>query len=201
MVVAAYPGPLERIARDPYWLCQFSVEQYQQMVRAGVFAAKDRVELLEGWIVKKMSQNPPHRSSVSRVVKRISRILPDDWTLCVQGPITLADSAPEPDIAIARGEEGTYDNRHPLPADIGVLMEIGDSTVLSDRRYKGELYAKAKIPEFWLINLVDGLVEVHTKPRAGKYKKIVEHGPDATVRLTLDGVKIGQIAVRELIAK
>ncbi len=201
MVVASYPGPIERIARDPYWLCQFTVEQYQQMVRAGVFSSKDRVELLEGWIVKKMSQNPPHISSVGRVNRWLGRVLPRTWSLRVQGPITLADSEPEPDITLARGEEGTYDNRHPVPTDIGVLMEVGDSTVISDRRYKGELYAKAKIPEFWLINLVDRKIEVHTKPRSGKYQKVVEYDVNETVPLALDGVKIARIAVNELIAK
>jgi Uma2 family endonuclease len=199
MMTAA--NPLERIANDPYWLRQFSVAEYHKMVASGVFAAKNRVELLEGWIVNKMSQNPPHRSSVGRVVKRVSRVLPDDWTMSVQGPITLSDSEPEPDITLARGAEEIYDARHPEPTDLGVLMEVGDSTVLDDRRYKGELYAREKVPEFWLINLVARKVEVYTKPRGGKYQKKVEFTEKQTVPLILDGVKIAPIPVRELMAK
>ena len=199
MMTAA--NPLERIMNDPYWLRQFSVAEYHKMVESGVFDTKNRVELLEGWIVNKMSQNPPHRSSVGRVVKRVSRVLPDDWTMSVQGPITLSDSEPEPDITLARGEEEIYDARHPEPTDLGVLMEVGDSTVLDDRRYKGELYAREKVPEFWLINLVARKVEVYTKPRGGKYQKKVEYTEKQSVPLTLDGVKIAQIPVRELMAK
>ena len=119
----------------------------------------------------------------------------------IQAPITLAESEPEPDVTLARGEEHIYDARHPKPADIGVLMEVGDSTVLSDRRYKGALYAQAKIPEFWLINVVTRRVEVYTKPRAGKYQKPVVYAEGEDVPLILDGVKIADNPVSELLAK
>src|SRR4051812_3656454 len=127
--------PLERIVNDPYWLRQFSVAEYHQMVQTGILTPDDRVELLEGWIVNKMSMNPPHASSVSRVRRRIDKVLPDHWTMRIQVPITLSDSEPEPDIALARGDEEVYDDRHPKPADIGVLIEVGDSSVIADRRY------------------------------------------------------------------
>jgi len=119
----------------------------------------------------------------------------------VQGPITLSDSEPEPDVVLARGEIGQYDHRHPTPKDVGVLMEVGDSTVLDDRRYKGILYAREKVPEFWLINIPARKVEVCTKPRAGKYQKKVEYTEKQTVPLFLDGVKIADIPVSELMAK
>ena len=80
-------------------------------------------------------------------------------------------------------------------------MEVGDSTMLDDRRYKGELYAKEKIAEFWLINLVDRQIEVHTKPRGGKYQKKIAYAENETVPLILDGVKIADIPVTELMAK
>ena len=138
--------PLERIANDPYWLRQFSVAEYHKMIDSGVFASNDRVELLEGWIVNKMSHKPPHASSITRVVNRVGKIFPAGWTMRVQLPITLSESEPEPDITLARGDEDTYDDRHPEPTDIGILMEVGDSSLLDDRRYKGELYAKEKDP-------------------------------------------------------
>lgn len=199
--IFAAANPLERIAKDPYWLRQFSVAEYHRMVESGIFGSNGQVELLEGWIVNRMSHKPPHASSVTRVVTRVGRILPTGWTMRVQLPITLADSEPEPDVTLARGEEEIYDARHPGPADIGVLIEVGDSSVLSDRRYKGELYAKAKIPEFWLINLVERKIEIYTKPRGGKYHKKIEYTESQTVPLVLDGVKIGDIPVSELMAK
>src|SRR5262245_12245308 len=194
-------NPLERIANDPYWLRQFSVAEYHRMVQAGILTPDDRVELLEGWIVNKMSQNPPHRSSVGRVVRRVSPVLPNNWTMSVQGPIGLSDSEPEPEVTRARGGEEIYEERHPKPADIGVLMEVGDSSLLADRRYKGELYAKEKVPEFWLINLVDRKVEVYTKPRGGKYQKKVEYTENQSVPLVLDGMKIAEFPVSDLLAK
>jgi Putative restriction endonuclease len=194
-------NPLERIAMDPHWLRQFSVAEYHQMVRTGILTPVDRVELLEGWIVNKMPQNSPHRNSITRTVRRVGRVLPDDWTMHVQGPITLSDSEPEPVITLARGEEEIYDTRHPESKDIGVLIEVGDSSVLDDRRYKGELYAKEKIAEFWLIDLVARKIEVYTKPRAGKYYKKVEYTEKGSVPLVLDGLMIAEIPVRELMAK
>jgi Uma2 family endonuclease len=80
-------------------------------------------------------------------------------------------------------------------------MEVGDSSVISDRRYKAELYAKAKIVEFWLINLVDRRIEVYSKPRNGKYQKKVEYLEKETAPLILDGVKIADIPVSELLPK
>jgi Uma2 family endonuclease len=193
--------PLERIMIDPYWLRQFSVAEYHRMVETGILTPDHRVELLEGWIVNKMPQNPPHASSVGRVRRRIDRVLPENWTMRIQVPITLSDSEPEPDITLARGEEEIYDTRHPEPSDLGVLIEIGDSSVIDDRRYKGELYAKAKVPEFWLANLVDRVVEVRTRPRGGKYQKKTEYTEKQAVPLILDGKKIAEIPVHESMPK
>src|SRR5688500_16982165 len=101
--LTAIPSPVERITNDPYWLRQFTVAQYHKMVQLGLFTPDHRVELLEGWIVNKMSQNPPHASSLTRTFSFIGRVLPADWTMRVQSPITLSDSEPEPDITLARG--------------------------------------------------------------------------------------------------
>jgi len=199
--LSTVPKPPERIANDPYWLRQFSVAEYDKMVQNGILTPDHRVELLEGWIVNKMPQNPPHRNSVSRVVRRVSKVLPDNWHMSVQGPIKLRDSEPEPNITLARGVEGVYDKRHPEPTDIGALMEVGDSSLLDDRRYKGTLYAREKIPVFWLINVVERKVEVYTDPQAGEYRNKVEYAENESVPLILDEVKIAEFPVSELIAK
>ncbi len=192
--------PMEGV-NDPDRIRHFTVAEYHKMIESGVFAPNDRVELLEGWIVNKMSQNPPHASSVTRIVSRVAKVCPDDWTLRVQVPITLADSEPEPDIVLARGDESVYDLRHPRSKDIGVLMEVGDSSMIDDRRYKGELYAKARIAEFWLVNLIERKIEVYTKPRGGKYQKKLEYFEKETVPLVLEGVKIADLPVSELLTK
>lgn len=179
----------------------FSVAEYHKMINTGILTPADRVELLEGWIVKKMPPKPAHSSSVSRVSRCLVRVLASDWSLRVQCPITLSDSEPEPDIVVARGKEGTYDKRHPKPADIGLLIEIADSTLLADRQYKGALYAQAKIAQFWLINVSERKIEVHSKPRGGRCQKVVEFSDGDSVPVILDGVKIADIPVREMTAK
>ncbi len=193
--------PKDSAAIDPYALRRFSVAEYHKMIKNGILTAEDRVELLEGWIVKKMPQNPPHSSSVTRANRRLARILPEHWTLRVQMPITLRESEPEPDIVLARGPEDFYDRRHPKPADIAVLMEFADSTLVDDRNYKCVLYAQERIPEFWLVNLVDKKIEVYTKPYAGKYQKTLEYLSRETIPLILDGVKIDEILVSDLLSK
>ncbi len=200
-VLSIAANPLARIAKNPQLLRQFSVVDYHKMIESGILTANDRVELLEGWIVNKMPQNTPHVSSVRRVMRFLCGLLSANWTLTCQGPISLADSEPEPDFTIARGEQGIYDRQRIKAADIGVLMEVGDCTLLADRRYKGALYAQAKIPDFWLINVVKRQVEVYTKPRAGKYQKVVANSEKQSVPLVLDGEKIADIPVSELIAK
>jgi Uma2 family endonuclease len=192
--------PPERIVNDPSSLHRFTVAEYHHLVESGILTPADRAELLEGWIVNKMSQNPPHASTLRRIRRRIDKLLPADWTLCVQAPITLSESEPEPDITLARGDEDQYDTRHPEPGDIGLLIEVADSSVMSDRRYKGELYARAKVPVFWLVNLDSRKIEVYTRPRGGKYQKQVEHTEEQAVPLLLDGVKIADIPVSELMA-
>lgn len=193
--------PSLRIVNDPIRLRRFSVAEYHKMIESGILDSDEPVELLEGWVVEKMPQNPPHSGSVRRVQRRVARVLPANWTMSVQSPITLSESEPEPDISLARGEEDIHDKRHPKPSDIGILMEVGDATLLEDRRYKGALYAQEKVAEFWLINVVERKIEVYTRPRAGTYQKKVEYTAKQTVPLVLDGVKIADIPVGELIAK
>src|SRR6202035_4735006 len=90
--LTAAARPLERIMPDPFALRRFSVAEYHKMFQTGILKPNDRVELLRGWIVKKRPQNPPHSGSVGRVNRQLARILPADWSLRIQCPITLSDS-------------------------------------------------------------------------------------------------------------
>lgn len=184
-------------ARLPY---QFTVAQYQRMTEEGILTADDRVELLKGWIVEKMPQNPPHNSTIMRVNRRLLRVLPEKWVLQVQGPIALSDSQPEPDFAIVRGPEEIYAKRHPTPKDVGLIMEIADSSLLDDRRWKGSLYAQARIPLYWIVNLVDRKIEVYASPRAGTYREMKSYGREESVPLVLNGQQIAALSVKDLVA-
>jgi hypothetical protein len=190
--VQAAPAPI---------LYRFSVEQYDRMAELGIFGGDDRAELIEGLIVRKMTQNPPHPRAVTRLMKQLIPLLPKDWDLRVQGPIALARSRPEPDFAVVRGPDKRYADRHPRPAEIGLLIEVGDSSFLSDRRSKIPLYAAARIVEVWLVNLVEGQVEVYAHPRGGKspaYREQRDYRAGEEVPLVIGGKELARLAVSDL---
>src|SRR5262245_51036438 len=136
-------------------IAKFSVPRYQRMIDSGILTPEDRVELLENYVVLKMPANPPHDGTIQMVAKRLGRRVPTGWDMRVQLSITLPDSQPEPDVAICRGDETAYLLRHPCPADIGLIVEVADSSLLRDQRDKTRIYARADIPIYWIINLVD----------------------------------------------
>ena len=119
-----------------------TVAEYHQMIKDGVFEDGDPIELLEGYLVQKMSHNTPHASAVQKLTKRLVRLAPPGWESRCQLPITLSDSEPEPDGVLARGDEATFDTHHPLPDEIGLVVEVADSSRYSDRREKGRIYAR-----------------------------------------------------------
>lgn len=183
---------------------RFTVDEYHHMIDAGIFARNHRVEFLDGWVVDKMPQNPPHTRSVSRINLWLLDLLPKaDWTLRMQFPVTLAISEPEPDIAIARGPNTLFDLRHPGPQDIAQIIEVSDSSLLYDREEKGPIYAAAKIPHYWIVNLIDGCVECYSRPQAGRrpaYRTVKTYTKNDLLLLVLDGKKYGELAVSELMS-
>jgi hypothetical protein len=180
-------------------LYRFTVEQYQQLIRSGILGADDRVELLEGWIVQKMSRNPPHESSVDRTQEAVRARVPAGWRVRVQAAIELADSQPEPDIAIVAGPADRYDQRHPRPQDVALVVEIADSTLLENRKAKAELYARAALPIYWIVNLVDRRVEVYSDPapsdRLPAYRRRQDYNVGEQVPLVLSGEHLPAVPV------
>jgi hypothetical protein len=183
---------------------RFSVADYHRMIAAGILNTNDKVELLKGWIVDKIPQNPPHRMAVSRLNRWLGKVLPEeDWYLAVQAPITLHDSEPEPDIVVAQGPDTRYERRHPGPGDIVLAIEVADSSLLEDRRNKGPLYAAAKITEFWLINLQSKRAEIYTNPQGGRdpfYRTKVEISAPDAIALVLDKKRFGEVKVKHLLS-
>jgi hypothetical protein len=186
----------------PESIHRFTVDEYHRMIEVGLLLEGARIELLDGWIVDKMTTNPPHVFSLGRLYRWFNKVCPEDLIIRTQSPITLARSEPEPDLSLAVGPDSRYLKRHPGPRDLHLVIEIADSSLLDDRRIKGRLYAESRLPQYWIINLVDFRVEVYTQPRAGKkpsYRQCQEYGRDASVPLIIDEKEIAQIPVRELL--
>jgi Uma2 family endonuclease len=182
---------------------RFTVAEYHWLIEHGFLTEDDNLELIEGYLVHKMSRNPPHDGTLLRLNNWLVRTLPAGWVVRIQSAITLPDSEPEPDGAIVRGDERTYDTRHPGPADFGIVIEVSDTTLAGDRDDKARMYARAGIPEYWIINLVDRQVEVYTAPSGPgatpAYASRQDHPAAGVLPLVLDGQPVGSIAVADLL--
>ena len=122
------------VPTDSIW--PLSVRHYHEMIRSGILTAGDPVELLEGLLVVKMAKNPRHTAATQAVRRAVERLLPAGWHVRARDPITLADSEPEPDVAVVRGGPERYEDRHPGPRDVGLVIETADASLERDRRTK-----------------------------------------------------------------
>jgi Uma2 family endonuclease len=176
-------------------LARFSVASYQRMIETGILTAEDKVELLENYVVVKMPRNPRRDSAVQRILRPILKALPAGWDIRIQSAITLPDSQPEPDFAVVRGSASDYESRHPGAADIGLVIEVADSSLLRDQRDKTRIYARAGIPTYWIVNLVDKRIEIYSQPsgavEVAGYGAFQTLQPGDTVPLILDGIAAG----------
>ena len=190
--------PVESATGTP--LFQISVKQYHDMIEQGILTTNDRVELLNGLLVRKMSQKTPHARTIRRLTRYIPKLLPNGWTEQFQLPVVMGNSEPEPDAAILRGSEADYDHRHPTPSDFGIVIEVADTTLRYDRSEKGPVYAASGIPEYWIVNLEEQVVEVYTQPTPDGYAQIQPYRAGDAVPLVLDGQPITTFSVTDLFA-
>jgi Uma2 family endonuclease len=182
---------------------RFSVEQYHAMIEAGILTEDDHVELLEGWIVEKMTKKPTHPVSNELVADALRSLVPAGWFVRMQDPITTQDSEPEPDGAVVKGKVRDYITRHPLPSEVALVVEVADATVKQDRTVKQRIYARAGIPVYWIVNLENRKLEVYTQPggsrSSARYVQRVELGEAASVEVVIAGAVIGTIPVSEIL--
>jgi Uma2 family endonuclease len=182
---------------------RFTVAEYHRLIELGVLTEDDNLELIEGYLVLKMSRKPPHDGTLHRLIKRLTRHLPAGWDLRIQSAITLTDSEPEPDLAIVREDADGYLTRHPSASDAGLVIEVADSTLAGDRADKGRVYARAGIPCYWIANLVDGQIEEYTSPSGPTalpaYAQRKDYRPGDDIPLVLGGQQVATLPVRDLL--
>lgn len=149
----------------------FTVNEYHKMIDAGVFVGNSDYELVEGEIVKKMTQGDLHIACINRLTRYFSRNCDDDVIVSVQNAVVISDiSEPEPDVTLLKFREDFYASGKATAEDVLLLIEVSDSTVKYDRDVKVRLYAEAEVAEVWLINLPRQLVEVYAQAENGKYR-------------------------------
>jgi hypothetical protein len=151
---------------------KFTYRELLDMERAGLIGEDQHVELLGGQLVV-MTVNPPHVAVVSQLNRRFHRVFAERAQVMTQSPLRLSDdleddTLPQPDVMLVADPEKVYAD-HPRPADVYVLVEVSDSTLSKDRLVKLPLYAAHRIPELWIVNLVDKQIEVYTEPHGHDY--------------------------------
>ncbi len=182
----------------------FSVAEYHEMKRIGLLDEDEPVELLEGWLVSKMSRNPPHDLALLRIQGILFRALPAEWLCFSQSAITTDKSEPEPDVAIVKGPDHLYATRHPAPSDIAIAIEVADSSLNRDRTLKKRIYARSSVPEYWILNIPDRQLEIFTDPTGNTvseptFNQEMILKESENVMLRLQSTVITAIPVRDLL--
>jgi len=161
---------------------RFSVDEYDRMGEAGILGEDDRVELLDGEIVEMTPIGSRHAATVKRLIALFTVRLGSQVQIGVQDPVRLDEfSEPQPDLALLRPRADFYAAGHPGPADLLLLVEVADSSLRVDRLVKVPLYARAGVPEVWLIDLERSRIVVHREPIEDRYQMIFEAQPGAAL--------------------
>lgn len=181
---------------------RLTVQQYHQMIKNGILGEEDPVELLEGYMVTKMPRSPEHDSALSVVQEEIGRLHPAGFTIRGQCAATIQESEPEPDLIVARGDRSLFRKRHPGPTDTALVIEVSASSLARDRNDKARIYARAGIPVYWVVNVIDKQIEVYTQPSGScetpAYAKQEVFAVGSSVSVVLDGNSVGTIAVSDV---
>lgn len=150
----------------------WTVDEYHQMIEAGILTTEDKVELLEGEIIQVNPQRSPHAATIQYASDNIRKLLAGKVIIRVQLPITLRpNSEPEPDIAVVRIDSRSYFDNHPIPDDIFLLIEVADTTLTTDRKRKSVIYAQAEISEYWVLDIQNRQVYAFRELREGCYQE------------------------------
>lgn len=177
---------------------RLTVDEYRRLGQLGLLTEDDRVELLEGLIVRQMNRGPRHDAAIERIDAALRPLLPIGLRLRVQSAITIDDSEPEPDLAIVSGDIVAHETRHPSQGEIELVVEVADSSVERDYE-KARIYARAAVPQYWLVDVRRGCVEVFAQPAHDlvppvyRERRLLQSNDFLDV--VLNGQKVGSVAV------
>jgi Uma2 family endonuclease len=196
-------GELSAVDFDwiPSSIYRLSIDQYEAMVASGLFRKQDRIQLINGVLVTKMTDNPPHAVVCDATRDAVEPMLPPDWCLRPDKPIRIpGHNEPGPDVVVARGTFWDYQVRHLEPADIAMVIEVADSSLLEDRAM-APIYSRAGVPIYWMINHKDRQVETCTGPGPNGYGSLQIVKADGHVEVVIAGTRVGSILVADLLPR
>ncbi len=182
---------------------RFSLAQYHQMAALGILKDNNQVEFLEGILVTKMTKNRAHSVATHRLRALLESLAPIGYYVDSQEPTTMTDSEPEPDAMVVRGRLEDYQDEQPAASQVPLIAEVADSSIYHDRGWKKRVYARAGIPVYWIVNLVDRQLEVFTQPSGESetpdYAQCQVFAVTQDLPVVLDGQEVGRIAVKDVL--
>ncbi len=209
MTTATIPAPAPPLVEEPpaEWH-RFTLDDYRRMGELGLLLPSDRVVLLDGLLVKKMTKETRHVTTTHQIFVTLLGLMPAGWFPRKEDPVEIrggprGDSAPEPDLAVIAGKNSDYKRRNPAPADVRLIVQVADTTLAFDRKGLAR-FARVGIPSAWIVNLVNETIEVYSEPSGDvaepAYAKVEVKGVGEVVAITLDGTAVGPIRVEDLLA-
>jgi Uma2 family endonuclease len=192
----AHSPPISEAVDASENLYRMSVDEYE---RIGELLDDSRVELIDGLLVAKMVKNPPHQVACVLAHQALAPVTPSGWHLRLGDPIRIPrHNEPEPDVSLVRGGVRDYTGGHVTPADVGLVVEVSDTTLAKDRR-RAQTYGPGGVPVYWIVNLVDRQIEVYLGPSSAGYSSRVDFGDGQNVPVVIEGVEVGRIAVADVL--
>ena len=177
-----------------HWI---TADEYERMGEAGIFPPDARLELIEGEIFEMSPIGSPHAACVDALALLFTETARRRFLVRVQNPVRLNDfSEPQPDISLLRWRDDFYRDAHPTPADVSLIVEVADTTLIADRKVKLPLYARAGIAEAWLVNIPEEKIEIYSDPAGDSYQRAEVFGRGAVARShTAEGlaVSVGEL--------
>src|SRR5215813_8974693 len=142
---------------------RFTRAEYERLIELGIFQPDEEIELIGGELLVAEPQGAPHYTAIRRTAKALEAAFGRGWEVRTEGPIALDDdSEPEPDVAVVPGKPEDYSRAHPSRPVLTV--EVAESSLALDRQRKGSLYARAGLADYWVLNLIDRVLEVYRGP-------------------------------------
>jgi len=161
---------------------RFTMEEYYRLAEVGILRPRERVELIEGEIVQMSPIGLRHAASVVALTRRLILAAGDRARLSPQNPVRLlGDTEPEPDIALIRPRADRYVRAPIGPRDVLLLVEVADTSYRYDRYVKLPLYARTRVREVWIVDLLHDVIEIHRRPSRDRYTSFAQVGPGGTV--------------------
>lgn len=162
---------------------RWSRDEYERMVGAGVLGPEDKVELIDGEILVVSPEGPRHASTIDLARRALERVFPAAYFVRPGHPLAADDaSLPEPDLLVVPGDPANYLDRHPGSEDAVLVVEVSNSSLPFDLDRKLRLYARAGVPEYWVIDLVNRCVHVHEDPLGDAFRRVTRIAPPGVLQ-------------------